>query len=256
MTSPSPWLACRVRRPYAPVRLFCFPHSGGSAGEYLRWADQLTDIEVWGVQTPGRGARTDEPPFTQMQPLVDALVNEASFAGPFAFFGHSLGALTAFEVARALRDLGREPPGWLFLSACPSPELPRRVAAPTSHLDDDRLLDALTHVYGTMVEDLREDAELRDLILPGLRADLAMVESYRYAPGAPLGCGMTLLGGAEDDTTRADLEPWRAHTSGPFDVQVFPGGHFYLREQGPRDALLRLLDDTLRQSLGPARAAW
>ncbi|RKH39255.1 thioesterase, partial [Corallococcus sp. AB050B] len=98
------------------MRLFCFPHSGGSVGEYVRWADLLPDLEVWGVQFPGRGARAEEAPFTRLNELVDALVRAVDFGASFAFFGHSLGALVAFETARRLRDLGRTPPDALFLS--------------------------------------------------------------------------------------------------------------------------------------------
>jgi surfactin synthase thioesterase subunit len=245
MTRTSPWLACRLRRPDARVRLFCFPHSGGSAGEYLRWADVLPDVEVWGVQLPGRGARTEEAPFTRVRALVEALVDAADFGPPFAFFGHSLGALVAFETARRLRDLGRAPPAWLVLSAYPAPHLPSRTQ-PTSHLGEDGLLDALDRMYGEMAVEIREDAELRELILPALRADLALVESHRHEDGAPLECVMTVTGGTLDDLGRDELEPWRRHTTGPFRLHLLPGGHFYLREPEQRAALLRLLDETLR----------
>ncbi|RKH48181.1 thioesterase [Corallococcus sicarius] len=246
MTTPLPpsWLACRLRRPEAPVRLFCFPHSGGSAGEYVRWADALPDIEVWGVQLPGRGARAEETPFSRMRELVDTLVAEVDFGTSFAFFGHSLGALVAFETARRLRDLGRTPPDRLFLSAAPAPQLPPR-GIPASHLDDDGLITALAPTYGELAVELREDAELRELLLPGLRADLAVVESYRHEPHAPLDCAMTVTGGTQDDLTREELEPWRVHTTGPFDFHLLPGGHFYLREQ--KDSLLRLVAEALRQ---------
>ncbi|RKG78833.1 thioesterase, partial [Corallococcus exercitus] len=128
----SPWLACRIRRPDASMRLFCFPHSGGSVGEYVRWADLLPDIEVLGIQLPGRGARAEEAPFTRLHDLVDTLVREVDFGTSFAFFGHSLGALVAFETARRLRDLGRAIPSALFLSAAPAPQLPPR-GIPASH---------------------------------------------------------------------------------------------------------------------------
>ncbi len=245
MTRTSPWLACRLRRPEAPVRLFCFPHSGGSVGEYVRWADLLPGVEVWGVQLPGRGARAEEAPFTRVDALVDTLVGAVDFGTRFAFFGHSLGALVAFETARRLRERGREPPRWLLLSAAPAPQLPPR-SIPASHLDEDGLLTALEPTYGELMAELREDAELRELILPGLRADLALVESYQHPPGAPLDCAMVVTGGEQDDLTREELEPWRVHTTGPFGLHLLPGGHFYLREQ--RDTLLRLVARTLSSS--------
>ncbi|MCY1020088.1 thioesterase II family protein [Pyxidicoccus sp. MSG2] len=233
-----------MKRPEASVRLFCFPHSGGSVGEYVRWADLLPDVEVWGVQLPGHGARAEEAPFTRMRELVDTLVGAVDFGTSFAFFGHSLGALVAFETARRLRGLGRTPPGWLFLSAAPAPQLPAR-GIPASHLDEDGLLTALEPTYGELALELREDAELRELILPGLRADLSLVESYPHEAGAPLDCAMAVLGGTRDDLTREELEPWRVHTTGPFELHLLPGGHFYLREQ--KDTLLRLLGERLRQ---------
>lgn len=244
MTPPSAWLACRLKRPDAPVRLFCFPHSGGSVGEYVRWADHLPDVEIWGVQLPGRGSRAEEAPFTRMRELVDALVGAVDFGTSFAFFGHSLGAYVAFETARRLRDLGRPPPATLFLSAAPAPQLPRR-GIPASHLDEDGLLTALEPTYGELAVELREDAELRELILPGLRADLLLVESYRYEAGAPLDREMVITGGARDDLTREELDAWRAHTTGPFSLHLLPGGHFYPREH--KDTLLRLIGEALRQ---------
>ncbi|MFP2924076.1 thioesterase II family protein [Pyxidicoccus sp. 3LG] len=225
------------------MRLFCFPHSGGSVGEYVRWADVLPNVEVWGVQLPGRGARAEEAPLTRLRELVDTLVDAVDFGTSFAFFGHSLGALVAFETARRLRSLGRPTPRWLFLSAAPAPQLPPR-SIPASHLDEDGLLTALEPTYGELALELREDAELRELILPGLRADLMLVESHQHEAGAPLDCELVVTGGTEDDLAREELEPWRVHTSGPFELHLLPGGHFYLREQ--KDTLLRLLGEKLR----------
>lgn len=226
------------------MRLFCFPHSGGAVGEYVRWADHLPDVEVWGVQLPGRGARAEDTPFTRMPELVDALVDAVDFGTSFAFFGHSLGAFVAFETARRLRDLGRATPGWLFLSAAPAPQLPRR-GIPASHLDEDGLLTALEPTYGELAVELREDPELRELILPGLRADLLLVESYRHEAGTPLDRAMVVTGGTRDDLTREELDAWRDHTTGPFALHLLPGGHFYPREQ--KDALLRLIGEALSQ---------
>ena len=127
-----------MRRPDATFRLYCFPHSGGSAGEFVRWADAMPEVEVLGIQLPGRGARLHEPSFTRMEPLVDAIVSEIDFRGPFAFFGHSLGAMVAYEVARKLRDTGRPQPEWIFASASPAPHLPR-TDPPIHQLSDDEL---------------------------------------------------------------------------------------------------------------------
>src|SRR5262249_34529677 len=135
----SPWLVCRRRRPAARLRLYCFPHTAGSPGEYVRWGDQLPEIEGWGIQPPGRGARITEEPLTSVEAFTAGLLGETGFAPPFVFFGHSLGALTAFETARALRAAGAPLPGRLILSAFPAPHLerPRR---PLHTLGDAELI--------------------------------------------------------------------------------------------------------------------
>ncbi|RKG63229.1 thioesterase, partial [Corallococcus exercitus] len=112
---------------------------------------------------------------------------------------------------------------------------------PASHLDEDGLLTALEPTYGELIHELREDEELRELILPGLRADLLLVESYRHEDRAPLPCSMTVTGGAQDDLTLAELEPWRVHATGPFALHLLPGGHFYLRDPEAKSTLLRLI---------------
>jgi surfactin synthase thioesterase subunit len=243
MIPDSPWLACRLRRPDARVRVFCFPQSGGSVGEYVRWADLRPELEVWGVQLPGRGARAEETPFTRLDDLVDALVAAVDFGTAFVFFGHSLGAFIAFETAHRLRDLGRPMPDALFLSSALAPHRPPR-AIPPSHLDDEGLLTALEPTYGDeLIAELREDPELRELLLPGLRADLRLVESYLPEPRVPLDLPMTVLGGTQDDLSCEELEAWLIHTTGPFALHLLPGGHFYLRDPEPRLTLLRLLGE-------------
>jgi surfactin synthase thioesterase subunit len=243
----SRWFACRERNPEAPVRLYCFPHSGGTAGEYVRWADHLPDVEVWGLQLPGRGGRHGEAPLTWMPDLVEALVEEAAFDGRFALFGHSLGALVSYEVARRLRATGRRSPEWLFVSAYAAPHLPR--GGPMDHLlSDAELADRIDRTYGTLPAEVRVDPELLALVLPAYRSDLTMVETYEHVPGEPLDCPLTVFGGTDDEATEAQLTAWRRHTTGPFAVRWLPGGHFYLREQ--RDALLGIIADSLRRDSG------
>jgi surfactin synthase thioesterase subunit len=244
------WLVRRKARPDAAVRLYCFPHSGGSPGEYLRWSDELRGVEVWGVQTPGHGSRLAEPPLTRMRPLVEALLGAATFDAPFAFFGHSLGALVAYEAARTLRALGRDQPDRLFLSAYPAPHLPRAVED-THALPDLELLEILERQAGVLPEELRADPELLRPVLSAFRADCELFESYRPPADAALDRPLVVLGGVEDREATAGLAEWRRYTTGPFELRLFPGGHFYLREQ--RAALLRLLADALTsRSSAPA----
>ncbi|HEX6359943.1 thioesterase II family protein [Actinophytocola sp.] len=226
---PAPrWLLCRRRVPDAALRLYCFPHSGASPGEYLRWSDQLPDLEVVGVQAPGRGGRIAETPYTRMSDLVHAVATEAAFAPPFAFFGHSLGALLAFEVARALRTAGRPQPALLFVSALGAPDV-QPLRPPTHQLDDDRLLATVAGDGGQLPAIIDQDAEMRRIVLACVRADATVLDTYRHAPAPPLDMPVIALGGADDQQTPY-LAGWAGHTTNRFDLHVLPGGHFYLRE--------------------------
>jgi surfactin synthase thioesterase subunit len=247
MTGPR-WLLSRRRRPEAPARLYCFPHSGGQPGEYMRWSDGLPGVEVWGVQLPGRGSRSAEPPKKTMAELIAALVGEVELAPPYAFFGHSLGALVAYETALALRDLGRPGPDHLFLSAVPAPHL--HVAEPgAEEVGDPELVAAVERQFGPLPAAVHEDPELRRLAMGTLRADLAIVAAYRAAPVTPVDCSIFVLGGDKDDeASEEQLAAWRPYTTGPFSLRLFPGGHFYFREH--HDDVLHLLRTALAGHFG------
>jgi surfactin synthase thioesterase subunit len=240
------WLLCRARRPEAAARMYCLPHSGGSAGEFLFWADELPGLEVWGVQPPGRGHRLDEDPLTSMADLVHAIVTEVEFEPPYVLFGHSLGAAVAYEVALALRERGRPLPERLYASAHEAPH--RHVGDPALRdLDDVALLDELAHRYGAVPPELRDDPEWCELVLGGLRADLRIVADYTARPAEPLPFPVVALGGADDDVPEPDLADWAACTSGEFTHRLFPGGHFYFRENN-REFLDFLRTDTLARA--------
>jgi surfactin synthase thioesterase subunit len=247
--SPSRWLLCRRRRPSAPLRMYCFPHSGGSAGEYMRWSDGLDPVEVWGLQPPGRGDRIDEDPVTAMPDLVEALVEQVTFEPPYVFFGHSLGALVAYETARALRDRGRPGPELLCLSAYQAPYL-HRPGVPVHELDGPELIDAIEREHGPLPAEVRDDPELQALVLPVLRADLTIVSTYTHVPAEPLDHPLLVLGGSDDRETLDGLATWSRYTTGDCHVEIFPGDHFYFREQ--TDDVLRFLAARLAEL--PARA--
>jgi medium-chain acyl-[acyl-carrier-protein] hydrolase len=212
-------------------------------------------MELRAVSLPGRESRLREPPFTRVRSLVDALVPDVAplLDAPCAIFGHSLGAIVGFELARALRDRTGVEPVHLFVSACRAPDDgdPRK---PLHRLTRPELVRELRRLDGFDPEVLGND-ELLDLVLPALRADLAMLDTYRYDAGAPLECPITTFAGMDD--THAPPErvlAWRRHTTTSFTLRAYPGGHFFLRE-GASPVLAGIADD-LSASLGaPPRHA-
>ncbi|MEV5407901.1 alpha/beta fold hydrolase [Thermopolyspora sp. NPDC052614] len=218
----------RARRPGHTHRLICFPHAGAGASAFAGWADLLPpEIELVAVQPPGRQNRIAEEPFTEVGPLVNALVHalRPEFAGGFSFFGHSCGAALAYELASALRARGRQGPEHLFLSAQPAPGVTgvRRL----HDLPDEEFLAELA-ALGGMDPELSQDADAIGALLPLLRADFALWERHDPSPSGPLECPITVLCGESD--SRAPLtamSPWRTRTAAEFRIRVFPGGHFY-----------------------------
>ena len=240
------WITCRKPRPQAHLRLFCFPYAGGGVSIFRAWSDSLpADVEVCPVQLPGRGTRLMEPPFTRLSPLIQALA-QALFPlmdKPFAFFGHSLGALVSFELARQLRREYAVQPVRLFISADRAPQIPNRDPAIHS-LPEGEFLVELRRLNGTPREVL-EDEELRQIMLPLLRADFAVYETYGYSTEPPLNCPISAFGGSQDHrVSRSDLEAWREQTSVSFSLRMFPGDHFFLNTTQP--VLLRVLSQELR----------
>jgi len=235
----SRWLLCRKRRPDASLRLYCFPHSGASPGEYLRWGDRLPDIEVLGLQYPGRGNRMAEPPFTQMSDLVNAIVAEATFDTPFVFFGHSLGALTAYETARTLRDSGRAQPAFLLVSALRAPHMAHMRA---HELDDSQLMGSIEKNFGPLSTAINEDPELRQATLACLRADSTILETYCPTPAPPMDFPILALGGESDEET-VYLPTWADYSTHPLTRHILPGDHFYLRQE--IDSIMRIIADAV-----------
>lgn len=232
MAVPSSWL---VRRPLpdANVRLFCFSHAGGSATDYLPWQANLTPtVELCALQLPGRGRRMAEPALTELSTVLEGLVGaiEDSDDGlPYAFFGHSLGALLAFEVARLLRERRGRLPVHLFASGCSAP--PGCRLEPALHkLSDAQLLDHLRTYNGTP-KALLANVELLGLVLPTLRADFSLVGNYSYQPQAALAVPITVLTGRDDPHVRLDdLLGWAEQTTVGCDLHWYEGDHFFLRQ--------------------------
>lgn len=228
-------------RPDADVRLVCFPHAGGVAASYVGWARALehASIEVVAAQLPGRDARAGDPPCTDLNRIVDGFADLIASLSErqFALFGHSLGAIVAFELARRLRDRGAAWPVHLFVSGAFAPQIPN-TAAPLRFIEGDvALLEAVAAKYGGVPKIVLEQADLRASVVPALRADLTLTETYVYRAAPPLDCPISAYAGASDPIVSAErLAAWREQTSADFTCRLFDGHHFYLNRA--RDALL------------------
>ena len=230
-TKPGEWLPARRPNPHTVVRLLCFPYAGGSEAVFRNWREGLPEsIEVCAVQLPGRGARVKEPPFTDLHRLVEAAAEGliARLDKPFAIFGHSMGGTIAFELARRLRREYGVQPVHLFISARCSPQ--SLVGQIMPKLTDADFEAVLRRGEATPNEVL-EDPELMELLLPVLRADFAIGQPSVLEPEPPLNCPITVFGGLADLASKREcLEGWGEHTNGRFLLRMLPGGHFFLRD--------------------------
>jgi surfactin synthase thioesterase subunit len=215
----------------AKMRLFCFPYAGGGTGAFQAWARSLPpSIALAPARLPGRETRLDERPIDSMELLISALVDALApyLDKPFALFGHSMGAAVAFELARALRQSGKPAPACLFVSAARAPQL-RRGHIPPPAPSDAELLEELRLLNGVPPE-LLENEEWVPLALPALRADAALYRNYVYAEAPPLDCPIRAYGGLDDERiSRPQIKAWAEQTTKDFSLQMFPGGHIFLK---------------------------
>ncbi|MFD0259737.1 thioesterase II family protein [Kitasatospora indigofera] len=225
------WIRRFHPAPESRVKLVCLPHAGGSAGYYLPLSELLgPGIEVLAIQYPGRQDRWHEPLVEDIGTLADLITAALRpwTGGPLALFGHSMGAVLGFEVARRLQDGPAGPPPALFASGRRAPSRTRNERVHL--LGDDDLVAEIEALQGTAPGALA-DPELRALVLPGVRSDYRAVETYRCPPGVTVDVPVTVLVGDSDPRVSvAEAEAWSEHTTAGSSVQVFPGGHFYLAE--------------------------
>jgi medium-chain acyl-[acyl-carrier-protein] hydrolase len=226
-------VTCPYPNPHASVRLFCFPYAGGSSLIFRPWLRSLpTTVEVCPIELPGRGLQMRLTPFSRLQPLISTLASALLpyLDKPFAFFGHSLGGLVCFELARQLRREHNLSPVHLFVSARCAPQIPSR--KPAIHaLPDTEFIEELRRLNGTP-DSVLQNNELMELLIPILRADFAVLETYVYAQELPLECPITVFGGLQDkEVGLEELEGWRSHTIAAYNLQMFSGDHFFIQSE-------------------------
>lgn len=226
--NPYLWEMQRVADPAG--RIFLFPFAGGSAHFFQSWVlGHSAAINLWAIELPGRADRFREPPFRRLDLLVATLADhlEPFMNGHFAFFGHSMGALIAFELARELRRRKLSGPTRLFLSGRRAAHLPSRTT-PVHTLNNSDLRAELRRMGGTPAAVL-ESRALIDLLIPLIRADFEVSETYSYRRERPLEIPIRALAGDEDPyATIEELSAWAMHTTQSAPLKTFPGDHFFL----------------------------
>ncbi len=245
----NPWIYITKPNLQARLRLFCFHYAGGGVSVFRSWQSKLpAEIELCLVQLPGRESRIMDPLFTRLPPLIYALTTSIRpyLNKPFAFFGHSMGALVSFELTRQLRTQQLQLPLHLFASAHRAPQF-ANPDPPIHNLAEKEFIKEITKLNGTPQRVL-ENEELMQMMLPIIRADFAVCETYLYRQEPPLACAISAFGGLADPNVSQDqLEAWQIQTSKAFKLTMFEGDHFYLHDQ--RDGLLRLILEDLAHPL-------
>lgn len=212
------------------LRLFCFPYAGGSSAVYRGWQERLgPDVEVCAVELPGRGSRFDEPAVADLGALVERLADELAprLDRPYAFFGHSVGALVAFELSHCLQRRGLALPRWLLLAAKAAPQFFNPEERERHRLPDAEFKKMLSKMGGTP-DSILESDEIMHLFLPVLRADFALWETYVHTPRAPLPTSLFLFGGNRDTVPREHLLGWSDHAAAYAGCEWHDGEHFFV----------------------------
>jgi len=217
------------------MRLFCFAYAGASAAIFREWINPLApSLEVMAVELPGHGSRRDEEPFCAMGPLIDNLVPALlpELNKPFAIFGHSLGALIGYELARQLYTRAGLQPRRLFVAGHSAPSC-KRSSKLVHNLPEEEFIAELRRLNGTP-PDILANSELMSLMLPLLRADFCMNETYQHRSSPVLSCPVSAYGAiADTEVSSEDISAWRSITKGPFSSLLFEGDHFFIHAATP-----------------------
>jgi medium-chain acyl-[acyl-carrier-protein] hydrolase len=241
VTGPGSWAVRWRKLPSPRMRLFCVPHSGAGAAVYRPWDSLLPDdVELVSVRLPGREARFREPAFSRLDDLIAELADNLTplLDVPYGWFGHSMGALVAFETCRETRRRGLPEPARLLISGRPAPHLAARPVSvlglpgqtPARDATNAEFAALLAALNGTPGEVQGGTAAFAPFI-PTLRADLSVIETYQYRPEPPLDLPISVFGGEQDPVASLEeLQAWHVHSSLSCRVATFPGGHFYLHQ--------------------------
>ncbi len=229
------WVVKPKPNPAATLKLFCLPFAGGGSISFRPWADLLpAPIELCAVEIPGRGHRLREPLQRRMHSLIPQIAQgiKEELDRPYALFGHSMGTLLVYELTHFLLENGFPAPAHLFLSGRGAPHLPNR-DKPIHQLPEHEFVAEIRKFNGTPKEVL-EHEELMQLMIPILRADFEVCETYQYTQKPAFTIPITVFGGLQDEgATREELEAWQEHTTAGFNLRMFPGGHFFLLQHQP-----------------------
>lgn len=216
--------------PQSRMRLFCFPYAGGTAAVFRNWVQYLPpEIELCAIQYAGRGGRLAEPLGEDVVAVMNAVYQDLQslLKKPFAFFGHSMGALVSYEFARRLQREQQPEPFQLFVSGCIAPH-EKLTTEPTHNLPEPEFIAELRRLQGTPGEVL-DNTELMQLMMPIIRADFKASQTYKHVPGPPLESPIHAFGGLKDESVpREKVETWSEHTRSSFRAQMLPGDHFFL----------------------------
>lgn len=236
--------------PRSLMRLVCFPWAGGGASAYRRFSFQLPEtIELLAVQYPGREDRYRECPLLRMELIVNHVLDDLIpiFDRPLVFFGHSMGALVAYEVAQALKAKLCREPRMLIISGSGSPDREGSYERCASMASEEEFIDDIQRFGGTPHE-IVDDRQMMRALLPVLRADYEVLDTYACRPATPLSCPLIACAGNQDPSvSREAMEAWQQYTTGPSQVHWFSGGHFYLCSQ------LRALTQCLQEWIALVR---
>ncbi|HEY9804638.1 MAG TPA: polyketide synthase [Leptolyngbyaceae cyanobacterium] len=239
------WFKLSPRNSQPLFRLFCFSHAGASSAVFNSWPDKFASkIEVCPIQLPGRGNRLKEPAFTKVKPLVQTLapIIKPYLDIPFAFFGHSMGALVSFELTRELRRQNYPTPDYLFVGGYRAPHIPD-LKSPIYKLPEPKFIQALSG-YGGIPENMLQDEFFLQTFLPTFRADFELLDTYFHTKEEPLEAPIYVFGGLEDHTVGIkELSGWEEQTKANFKLKMFTGDHFFLR--GVEDEIIKIIEETI-----------